>query len=42
MKMTHVELSFSGELELNEILNSLRYIVGTSTTGTINISCDFE
>lgn len=42
MKMTHVELSFSGELDLNEILNSLRYIVGTNTVGTINISCDFK
>lgn len=38
MKMNTVSLSFSGKIDINQITNSLRLILGNSATGQLNIT----
>lgn len=42
MKMSNFSFEFNGEIDVNEIANSLRMIVGKHTVGTIKIICDLS
>lgn len=42
MKMSNFSFEFNGEIDVNEIANSLRMIVGKHTVGTVKIVCDLS
>lgn len=41
-KMNRISLSFNGAIDIDMIMNSLRYILGSNAHGQIEISCELE